>query len=159
MAFCNLPVIFLHPLCELSTFRPIVSMTFLKLIARKPLIPFLFLLFINVSAGAQDGKQIFSSNCASCHAIDKVLSAPALRDVETRGPWTERANLHKWVKNPGAFIPTTQYTKDLQAQFGQIMPSFPQLSSEEVDAIFDYIASAPAPGAAGGAIINKKNRR
>ena len=126
-------------------------MTFLKLIARKPLIPFLFLLFINVSAGAQDGKQIFSSNCASCHAIDKVLSAPALRDVETRGPWTERANLHKWVKNPGAFIPTTQYTKDLQAQFGQIMPSFPQLSTEEVDAIFDYIASVPPPGAAGGA--------
>ena len=30
------------------------------------------------------------------------------------------------------------------------MPSFPQLSKEDVDAIFEYIATAPAPGAQGG---------
>jgi cytochrome c551/c552 len=89
---------------------------------------------------AQDGKQLFQANCQTCHAINKQLTGPALAGVETRGPWTERANLHKWVHNPAAFIPTTPYTKALQAQFGgQIMPSFPQLSEKDIDAIIDYV--------------------
>jgi hypothetical protein len=67
--------------------------------------------------------------------------------VEERGPWAEsRQNLHKWVHNPGAFIPTTPYTQDLQKTYGQIMPSFPQLAEADIDKIFDYIKSAPAAG-------------
>src|ERR1043165_883296 len=76
---------------------------------------------------AQEGKTIFQANCASCHSLDKIVTGPALRGVNERGPWTDRANLIKWVHNPGAFIPTTDYTKSLASQFsGQIMPSFPQ---------------------------------
>ena len=96
---------------------------------------------------AQDGKALFSANCATCHALDKQLTGPALRGVEERGPWTARANLIKWVHNPGGFISTTEYTKNLAAQFnGQIMPSFPQLAEKEINAIFDYIKTAPPPG-------------
>ncbi|RYZ46936.1 MAG: c-type cytochrome, partial [Chitinophagaceae bacterium] len=96
---------------------------------------------------AQDGKALFSANCATCHALDKALTGPALRGVNERGPWTDRANIVKWVHNPGGFIPTTDYTKSLAAQFnGQIMPSFPQLSAEEINAIFDWIKTAPPPG-------------
>lgn len=75
------------------------------------------------------------------------MTGPALRGASERGPWTDPANRVKWVHNPGAFIPTTPYTKDLASQFnGQIMPSFPQLQDKEILAIFDYIAKAPAPG-------------
>jgi cytochrome c2 len=97
------------------------------------------------SIWAQDGKQLFQQNCQSCHAINKQLTGPALAGVETRGPWTDRANLYKWIHNPAAFIPTTPYTKELTAAFGgQIMPAFPQLSETDIDGIIDYINKAAA---------------
>ncbi|RYZ28874.1 MAG: c-type cytochrome [Chitinophagaceae bacterium] len=100
---------------------------------------------------AQDGKAIFNANCATCHALDKPLTGPALRGVETRGPWADRKELVKWVHNPGGYIPTNPYTQQLAAQYnGQIMPSFPQLGEKEIFAILDYIKSAPVPGAPGG---------
>src|SRR5690349_2353570 len=50
------------------------------------------------------GKNVFQNNCQGCHAINKNLTGPALKDVENRGPWTDRKNLVKWVKNPAAMI-------------------------------------------------------
>jgi mono/diheme cytochrome c family protein len=125
-------------------------MIFFKLAARKiTLIGLIFLLF-NTSVLAQNGKQLFQTNCQSCHAINKKLSGPALAGVMERGPWSEnKENIYAWVHNPGAFIPTTAYTKALQAEYGQIMPGFPQLSNEDIDAIIEYIntpAPEPAPG-------------
>ena len=102
-------VIFLSYFCtrfrNFPHFRSRVSMIFLKPIARKTaLTGFIFFLsFITVFA--QDGKQLFQQNCQSCHALDKKLTGPALRDVSQRGPWGDRANLVKWIKNPAAFIP------------------------------------------------------
>ena len=96
---------------------------------------------------AQDGKALFNAQCATCHALDKTLTGPALRGVETRGPWTDRKEVVKWVHNPGGYIPTNPYTQQLQAQFnGQVMPSFPQLGEKEIYAILDYIKAAPLPG-------------
>ena len=89
------------------------------------------------------GKKTFLANCATCHAIQKNLTGPALAGVEERGPWTKRENLVKWISNPASFIPTTAYTKELTSQYnGQIMPSFPQLSKEEIYQILDYIKEA-----------------
>jgi mono/diheme cytochrome c family protein len=100
---------------------------------------------------AQDGKAIFNAQCATCHALDKSLTGPALRGVEGRGPWGDRKELVKWVHNPGGYIPTNPYTQDLAKQFnGQIMPSFPALSEADINAIFDYINTAPLPGDKGG---------
>jgi cytochrome c2 len=91
----------------------------------------------NVAKGAQ----LFKQNCASCHALDKVLSGPALRGVTQRGPWAEdKMNLKKWVKNPAAFIPTSQYTRDLQKQYVQIMPSFSQLTGEDLEQLYQYLS-------------------
>jgi cytochrome c551/c552 len=123
-------------------------MIFFKLIARKTALTGFIFLVSFTTVLAQNGQQIFSQNCQSCHALDKKLSGPALRGVTGRGPWGDRANLVKWVHNPGAFIPTTPYTKALQAEYGQIMPGFPQLSEADINAIFDFIESAPEPGAA-----------
>lgn len=100
---------------------------------------------------AQDGKAIFNAQCATCHALDKNLTGPALRGVEERGPWTDRKEVVKWVHNPGAYIPTNPYTQQLAATYnGQVMPSFPQLGEKEIYAILDYIKTAPAPGDKGG---------
>lgn len=91
------------------------------------------------------GQLLFRQFCATCHSLDKILSGPALRGVEERGPWN-RPNLHRWVKNPAAFIPRTCYTRELQRQFGQIMPSFSYLTDMEIDAIFDYIRDEDGKG-------------
>ena len=42
---------------------------------------------------AQDGKALFSQNCASCHAVNKKLTGPALAGVEDR--WSEKKNLDR----------------------------------------------------------------
>jgi hypothetical protein len=120
-------------------------MNFLKIIAKKSVLPGIILLLFSIQTNAQSGQQIFQQNCATCHALDKVIQRPALRGVETRGPWTNRANLHKWVHNPGAFIPTTAYTQNLQKEYNQTMPA-QSVSDKEIDAIFDYIKTAPPPG-------------
>ncbi|MDQ6609553.1 MAG: c-type cytochrome [Bacteroidota bacterium] len=124
-------------------------MNFLPLIVKKGTLLALVFFLSYISVTAQDGKTIFSNNCQTCHALDKQITGPALRGVNERGPWTDRANLIKWVHNPGGFIPTTPYTTQLAAQFGQIMPSFPQLSEKEINAVFDYIKTAPPPGSNG----------
>jgi cytochrome c2 len=127
-------------------------MNILQIHAKKIILSGVFFFLSYITVTAQSGEQIFKSNCGSCHALDKVLNGPALRGVTTRGPWAEdKANIVKWVHNPAAFIPTTQYTQDLQKQFnGQIMQAFPNLPEKDIMAIVDYIENAPPPGPAGG---------
>ena len=88
------------------------------------------------------GRTSFQQNCQSCHAMDKDMTGPGLRGVTTRGPWTDKANLVKWVHNPASFIATNAYAKELQKTYGQIMPAFPQLSEQEINDIFDYVENA-----------------
>jgi mono/diheme cytochrome c family protein len=85
------------------------------------------------------GKENYVQNCASCHAIRKKLGGPALEGFWVRGPWTNPENILRWVHNPAAFIPKTKYTKELQAEYGQIMPSFPQLSEMDVFSIIEFV--------------------
>ncbi|MGZ5286511.1 MAG: c-type cytochrome, partial [Flavisolibacter sp.] len=137
-------------------------MNILQIHAKRRILTGLFFFFLMSSGIAQTGQQLFQNNCASCHGLDKALSGPALRGVTTRGPWAEdRANLYAWIKNPAAFIPTTQYTIDLQKQYGSIMPSFPQFSQEQVDAILEYIETPPAAptGGGGGTVAETDNNR
>lgn len=100
--------------------------------------------------GGGGGQQLFQANCASCHALNRVLNGPPLAGVTERGPWGDREELYKWIHNPAAYIPTTEYTKALQAQYGgQVMPAFPQLSEADIDAIIEYVMTPPAEPAAG----------
>ena len=121
-------------------------MNFLPRIVRKGVLLGLLFFLSHISVSAQDGKAIFSANCQTCHALDRQLTGPALRGVNERGPWTDRKNLIKWVHNPGGFIPTTEYTKNLAATFGQVMPSFGNIPDKDINAIFDYIKTAPPAG-------------
>jgi len=94
---------------------------------------------------AQDGKAIFTANCASCHALDKKLTGPALRGVEDR--WSgDRARIHAWVHNPPGFMKTDPYTESLHKEYGIVMTAFPTLADKDIDAILDYVKSAPLPG-------------
>lgn len=120
-------------------------------IVRKLSCSFLFLIIVSLTSQlfAQDGTALFRSNCASCHALNKNLTGPALAGFNTRGPWSDRKQLHSWVHNPVAFMAKDPYTQGLKAQFNSMMQSFPNLADKEIDAIAEYIikaSAAPAPG-------------
>ncbi len=104
-------------------------------------------------AKAQDGKALFSQNCASCHAIDKKLTGPALKGVEDR--WGgDRKKLHDWIHNSQAYLKTgDSYAVNLFNENNKIpMNAFPSLSDKDIDAILDYVKDwKPAtPAAAAG---------
>ena len=95
---------------------------------------------------AQDGKALFSQNCASCHAVHKKLTGPALNGIENR--WTDKAKLYSWIKNSAAFLKTgDKYANDLYIEYNKTaMNLFPNLTDKEIDAILAYIKTVPAPG-------------
>ena len=130
-------------------------MTILRNLAK---IVSIFLLITSSTAignqlNAQDGKALFSANCASCHAVNKKLTGPALAGVEDR--WPEKKNLYAWIKNSAAFLKTGDaYANNLYNEYNKVaMNNFPGLSDADIDAILAYIKTVPAPGAApaGGA--------
>ncbi len=112
----------------------------------------LFLGFSTVNTvSAQDGKALFTTNCASCHQVHKPSTGPALAGVEDR--WPNKANLYSWIRNSAAFLKTgDKYANDLYNQWNKTaMNQFPNLTDEEIGAIITYINSVPAPGAAAAA--------
>ena len=113
--------------------------------------PFLFsILLIGNVAKAQDGQALFTQNCASCHAINKTLTGPALAGVESR--WPSKELLHTWIKNWNKAVATGDpYAKAMAASTGNVMNTFENLGDPEIDAILAYIAKAPAAPATGTA--------
>jgi hypothetical protein len=84
------------------------------------------------------GQILFRQNCQSCHKIQGASpTAPELAGVLERGPWANRLKLHEWVRNPAAF--KDPYTDALKKQYGYIMTGFPNLTDQEIDAIFDHM--------------------
>ena len=97
---------------------------------------------------AQDGKALFSQNCASCHAVHKDLTGPALNGVEQR--WPDKTKLYAWIHNSAAFLKTgDKYANDLYNKFNKTsMNLFPDLADKDIDAILAYINSVPNPATA-----------
>lgn len=125
-------------------------MIFFKSFAQKFTLLGLVLILGFTSLNAQDGKTLFQQNCQACHGLDKNLTGPALRNFTARGPWGDRQNVYDWIHNPAGFMAKDKYTQDLKAQYGVIMQAFPDLSNEAIDAIVEYLETAPEPGAAAG---------
>jgi mono/diheme cytochrome c family protein len=126
-------------------------MIFFKPNAKKIALTGILFLLSFTAILAQDGKQLFAANCQTCHALNKNLTGPALAGLTERGPWGDRKNLYAWIQNPAAFMAKDPYTQGLKAQYGSIMPPFPQLSEKDIDAIVDYVMTPPAeqPGGVG----------
>jgi mono/diheme cytochrome c family protein len=100
---------------------------------------------------APDGKALFQSNCASCHNPLKDATGPALKGADARVPSKEW--LYDWIHNSPAVIASgDKYANDLFNKWGKtVMTPFPNLSTEEIDAIFTYVNSVEPPSAGGAA--------
>jgi mono/diheme cytochrome c family protein len=91
---------------------------------------------------AQDGKALFSQNCASCHAVNKKSTGPALAGVEDR--WPDKTKLYAWIRNSAAFLKTGDaYANNLYNEYNKVaMNAFPSLTDKEIEAILGYINTA-----------------
>ncbi len=108
------------------------------------------------SVSAQDGKALFQANCAQCHNPVKDATGPALQGVDKRVPSKEW--LHNWVHNSAKVIASgDKYANDLYVKWNKTaMTAFPNLTTEEIDAIIKYVDDykAPAPPGGGGGAGN-----
>ena len=113
-----------------------------KTIVLSVVLAFSFLFSSNIYA-QPNGQALFLSNCASCHAVHKDLTGPALAGVEER--WGNTENLHAWIKNSAAYLKTGDpYAVGVYEEWKRVsMPPFP-LADEEIDAILAYIKTVPA---------------
>jgi mono/diheme cytochrome c family protein len=107
------------------------------------------LVLLSTASKAQDGKALFMNNCASCHAVHKDATGPALAGVE--GRWSSKDLLYKWVKNWEEAVATGDpYAVAMSASRQSKMNKFTNLKDADVDAILGYIASVPDPLKEGG---------
>lgn len=92
--------------------------------------------------GAVRGAALFQQYCASCHGIDKPKSGPALRDFRytEEKPWHSQLELYKFLHYTKEYTACHDYTRRLQQQYGALMPSFPQLTTAQIDDITEYIS-------------------
>jgi cytochrome c551/c552 len=103
------------------------------------------------SAHAQDakeGKTLFQQKCTSCHAIDKVVVGPALKDVSKRH---EEEWLIKWIRNSQAMVAAgdKQAVALFEGHNNLVMTAFPDLSDDQIKNILTFIdesSQAPAGG-------------
>lgn len=126
----------------------------LRRIAKTFVFSSIFILIFSFSnqtfAQPNNGQALFSTNCASCHAVHKDLTGPALAGVEER--WGDKARLYSWIRNNQAFLKTgDKYANELYIKYNKTaMNLFPNLTDPEIDAILAYIKTVPDPKAGGG---------
>jgi mono/diheme cytochrome c family protein len=87
----------------------------------------------------EQGEQLFKQNCASCHAIDKDLTGPALAHTWGEGTiW--------FIQNSAAVIATgDRYYNCLFEHWNRaVMPSFPLLTNQDVMSIYQYVENESA---------------
>ncbi len=109
----------------------------------KLLFVFLGLLFIQAAKATdppvKEGKTLFMSRCAACHNVNKVLTGPALAGVDQRRSMD-------WIIN---FVHSSQSMvkkgdKEAVALFEKFkvpMPDHPDLTSDNIKSIVEYIKS------------------
>ena len=84
------------------------------------------------------GEQLFKQKCASCHAIAKSVTSPALAYISRLRP-------QKWLfdytrNNPEIMHSGDPYANCLSKQYGKTpMPASPEMSSEDLNKLYTYI--------------------
>ncbi|MCC6258193.1 MAG: cytochrome c, partial [Chitinophagaceae bacterium] len=120
---------------------------FRKIMPRIIAISFLvFCVTFSFRSTAQDGEQLFKTNCANCHKPDADFVGPKLQGVKDAIPYPEW--IYDWVHNPSAMIVKDAYAKKLADKWKPIvMTSFSSLTNAEIDAIMKYVDDYKPPTA------------
>ena len=84
------------------------------------------------NADAQKGKQIFNANCAACHKLDAVATAPALRNIAAKYH-NQNLSLYSYLQGKRKKLLLKGINK-----MG-ICPVFPNLTKEDIASFEAYI--------------------
>lgn len=97
-------------------------------------------------ARIEEGKKLFKANCAACHAIDRKMTGPALKDVWDR--WESQEKIIAWTKNSQALIASGDaYANKIFKEYNNsVMSAFPQLSGDQVVSMIEYYVQAESKG-------------
>ena len=91
-----------------------------------------------VDPGVEIGKQLFKTNCAACHKLEKKLIGPALLGINEKrdAEW-----LKLWIKDNNALIASgDKLAKEVGDSNPAVMTAFPQLTDEDIENILKYLA-------------------
>lgn len=95
---------------------------------------------IRFSKQAAKGKTLFGANCASCHHVVKRIVGPPLAGFENRGPWSDRKELYKWIRQPQEYMKKDPYILELKKRFDDFpMLGSPHLTDQEIDFMVAYV--------------------
>lgn len=87
------------------------------------------------------GRNLYITNCATCHNLRYELAGPALQHVEER--WKDKALLYEFIRNSKVVIAKDAYAKDLYNRYNKVeMTQFAWLKDEEIDQLLHYISVA-----------------
>lgn len=83
------------------------------------------------------GKTMFQQNCASCHAIHKVILGPPLDEVVAKRStdW-----IYKFVTDSISVANDTAYIP-IRRQYGDHCLQFPSLTKQDIELLVDYVKS------------------
>lgn len=130
-----------------------------KILHLSAILFFTFLTSLNAQEGdPANGKSLFNTNCAACHKLDKAMTGPALRNVETRLAETEglgREWLNSWIRNSAGLIKSGDaYANKIYNEYNQVaMTAYPGLSDQDISDILAYTAQPkPEPVVAATAV-------
>lgn len=148
LLYCHSCVIFLHPILRIysSSYRYLEFMIHLRPTGKIVTLCLALLTIFSLPKAvfAQDvsaGKTLFQGNCASCHAVNKVVTGPALAGVQDRVP--DEKLLHEWIRNNQKVLASgNKYFNDLYNQFNKTpMNIFTGLTDADITNILAYIKS------------------
>ncbi len=108
-----------------------------------------------LAQSSEKGKTLFQQRCAACHKLEQKLIGPALANIGQR---REKEWFAKFVINSQALIQSGDKAavEVYEAYNKQVMPPHPDLSKEDIEALWEYLnssgmATASNTGEEGGA--------
>lgn len=106
-------------------------------------------LFYAQDGDPANGEKLFKANCTACHALDKQIVGPPLKDIVSKvkdEAGLDKDWLHKWIKDSKGLIASgDKYANEIFDKFNKTpMQQFPNLTDKEIDDILAYTANPPA---------------
>ncbi len=92
----------------------------------------------------EKGKTLFQQRCSACHKLNQKLIGPPLAGVHQR---REKAWFFKFVANSQAMIQAGDpvAVKVYEEYNRQVMTPFPDLTDEDLEALWSYLSAATQP--------------
>jgi mono/diheme cytochrome c family protein len=91
------------------------------------------------------GRTLFTQNCASCHALNKIIIGPPLAGIENR--IQDKKLLIEWIRNNQKVLRSgNRYFNALLKEYnGLPMSIFTNLTEAEIQSILDYLNQSKGP--------------